>query len=210
MFKKISIPLFWLLFFGFFLIFTLPNLFSYAKNGLPGYMGDTLLQNQLRFIVHVYFGTIVYITGFIQFTPYFRNRNLWLHRKLGKLYIFSSLVCIGTLALIIPEGLCTACRPSQYIVTCLWLLFILLAYGFIRRRQVEWHRRFMISSFICAAYFVTVRVVDKFAMGLFRAVTKDEAVAMLISDISVWLVPLVIFWTPWLHADFVNKPRMAP
>lgn len=198
MLKKITITGFWLLFFGFFLLFTIPRFVSYAKNGLPDYMGETLMHSQLRFMIHVFFGTIVYITAFIQFIPYFRNNNIGLHRKLGKVYILSSLVCIATLVLMVPEGLCIACRPSHYIVTSLWFIFILLAYYFIRRRNIEWHRRFMISSFICAAYFVSIRIIDLFAMDFFKAITKDESMAMLVSDVFVWAFPLAGFWLYWL------------
>ncbi len=194
MLKKIFITSGWLLFFGFFILFTIPRFISYAQTGLPDYMGATLMQNQIRFIIHALSGTIVYITAVIQLTPYFRNKHISLHRKSGKVYIISSLICIATLALILPEGSCVPCRASQYIVTGLWFIFILTGYYFIRVRNFEWHRRFMISSFICAAYFVTVRVIDLFAMRYFTALFKNEGTALLVSDVFVWAFPLSIFW----------------
>lgn len=196
--KKILTTCFWLVFFCFFLLFTIPNLISYATNGLPEYMGETLLHNQIRFIIHAFFGTIVYVTAYFQFNSNFRNKNIKLHRNLGKVYILSSLVCIVTLALMIPEGLCVACRPSHYIVTSLWLFFILAAYYSIRRRNIESHRRLMISSFICAAYFVSVRIIDLLAMPLFYAFFENEDLALLASDLTVWALPLFGFWFYWL------------
>ena len=59
----------------------------------------------------------------------------------------------------------------------------------------------MISSFICAAYFVTIRVIDAFAMGVFNSVFPNESTAFLASDIFVWLVPLLLFWMYWLIRD---------
>jgi hypothetical protein len=59
----------------------------------------------------------------------------------------------------------------------------------------------MISSFICAAYFVTVRVIDKFTMPFFYSITETEDQALLVSDISVWLVPLFVFWLYWWIRD---------
>ena len=64
----------------------------------------------------------------------------------------------------------------------------------------------MISSFICAAYFVSVRIVDKFAMPFFYSITKTEDKALLISDIAVWAVPLIIFHTVWFVRD--NKTKL--
>ena len=201
MLAKISILVFWLIFFGFFLIFIGPKPFLLLENGWPEYMGNTWLQKRLWFSLHIIFGTVVYVTGLIQFTPSIRNKNIKLHRKLGKLYIISSLICIGTLTIILPQGLCEACRPSQYIVTSLWLVFIVLAYYFIRQRKILQHQRMMIRSYICAAYFVTVRIVDHYMMGFFKAVFPNPDDQYLYSDMSVWLVPLILFQVWWIYSD---------
>lgn len=177
--------------------------------GFPPYSGKTWLNNRLWFALHIGAGLLVYAIGIIQFTSALRNRYIKLHRLLGKVYIVASLVAIVTLAFIIPDGLCKPCKISQTIVTTLWLLFILSAYYFIRQRRIEWHRRMMISSFICAAYFVTVRVVDKFAMSFFYKTTKTEDQALLVSDISVWFVPLIIFWSYWFITDRKNKSGLT-
>ena len=59
----------------------------------------------------------------------------------------------------------------------------------------------MISSFICAAYFVTVRVIDDFGMIIFNAVFPNESAALLASDLFVWLVPLILFHLYWVIKD---------
>jgi uncharacterized membrane protein YozB (DUF420 family) len=97
------------------------------------------------------------------------------------------------------------CRTSNYIVTSLWLIFILSGYYFIRQGKIIAHQRMMVSGYICAAYFVTVRIVDEFAMPFFNSITKTEDQALLVSDISVWLVPLTIFWLYW----WVNDKRAS-
>jgi uncharacterized membrane protein YozB (DUF420 family) len=101
----------------------------------------------------------------------------------------------------IPDGMCAACHPSHYIVTSLWLLFIVLAWYFIRQRKIVQHQRMMIRSFVCAAYFVTIRVIDKFAMGVFNYLFPDESTAMLVSDIFVWFMPLLFFEIYWRIKD---------
>jgi uncharacterized membrane protein YozB (DUF420 family) len=91
--------------------------------------------------------------------------------------------------------------PSQYIATTLWLIFIFFALYFVRKRKIILHRRLMISGFICAAYFVTVRVIDRFGMQIFKSFFYDEKTALLISDIFVWAVPLAACWLYWLMSD---------
>lgn len=199
MLKKILLTVGWLAFFGYFLYRYVPNVWEYTTQGFPSYSGNTWLNNRLWFALHISAGLLVYAIGIIQFTSAIRNRNIKLHRLLGKFYIIASLFCILTLSFMIPNGLCKPCRISQSIVTSQWLLFVLSAFYFIRQRKIEWHRRMMISSFICAAYFVTVRVVDKFAMPFFYSITKTEDQALLVSDISVWAIPLMICWTYWLR-----------
>lgn len=200
MIRKILILLFWLTFFGYFLYRYIPNIPEYTT-GFPPYAGKTWLSNRLWFALHITSGLFVYAIGIVQFTSAIRNRYIKLHRLLGKVYIICSLISIITLAFMIPNGLCPPCRISQTIVTSFWFLFVVLAYYFIRQRKIEWHRRMMISGFICAAYFVTVRVVDKFAMPFFNSITKTEDQALLVSDIAVWLLPLISFWSYWLMKD---------
>jgi uncharacterized membrane protein YozB (DUF420 family) len=176
----------------------------YLIDGIPAYMEKDSTFKKIIFGLHIFSGIIVYCTAVLQFTPAIRNKYILFHRRTGKLNIVASLVCITALYFMIPQGLCTPCQPSHYMVTSLWLLFVLLAYYFIRKRKIVQHQRMMIRSFICAAYFVTVRVIDQFAMGLFNTVFKDEDRALLASDIFVWLVPLILFEFYWRFISSKN------
>lgn len=209
MIKRILVIIFWLAFFGYFTYRYIPTVWEYTTQGFPAFAGKTWLNNRLWFALHNSAGLIVYVIGIIQFTAAIRNRYIKLHRMLGKIYIAASLVAIVTLAFMIPDGLCNPCRISHTIVTSLWLLFVIVAYYFIRQRKIEWHRRMMISSFICAAYFVTVRVIDKYAMSFFNSITKTEDQALWVSDISVWAVPLTVFWLYWLIVDKRAESRIT-
>lgn len=190
------VKLFWFLFFGFFLYKLIPK-YQYIVEGIPEFMGKTKLFDQWIFALHIFSGIIVYTTAVLQFTPSIRKRNISLHRRTGKVYILASLLCVITLFFMIPQGLCSPCRPSHYIVTSLWLIFVLFAFYFIKNQNVLLHQRMMISGFICAAYFVSIRVVDLFAMPFFYLITKSKDQALLVSDVSVWLIPLIMFWTYW-------------
>jgi len=59
----------------------------------------------------------------------------------------------------------------------------------------------MISSFICAAYFVTIRLIDAFAMDTFNYLFPNESTALLEFDLFVWTVPLLLFNMYWLIKD---------
>ncbi len=200
MLKKISIILFWLAFFGFFLYKLIPKYKYLTNDSLKHWGSNTTIDNSI-FALHIFAGIIGYCTAILQFTPSIRNNYISFHRKTGKLYIISSLLCITTLYVMIPRTGCTACRPSQLIVTSLWLLFISLAFYFIKQRKIVLHQRMMISSFICAAYFVTIRVIDAYAMNIFYSLFPNESTAFLASDIFVWLVPLLLFNLYWLIKD---------
>ncbi len=200
MLKKISIAIFWLAFFGLFLVMLLPK-YKYLSNDTLQHWGSKSTFDNSIFALHIFDGIIVYCTAILQFTPAIRNKYISFHRKTGKLYILSSLLCITTLYVMLPRTSCTACIPSQFTVTSLWLLFILLAFYFIKQRKIVLHQRMMISSFICAAYFVTVRIIDGFAMDMFYYLFTNKSTALLASDVFVWLVPLLLFHLYWFISD---------
>ena len=200
MLKKISIAVFWLAFFSFFLYKLIPKYKYFSDDTLEHWGSNSAFDNSI-FALHIFTGIIVYCTAILQFTPAIRNKYISFHRKMGKLYIFSSLLCITSLYIMIPRTWCIACRPSQFTVASLWLLLILLAYYFIKQRKIVLHQRMMISSFICAAYFVTVRIIDAYAMGIFYYLFPTESTAFLASDLFVWLVPLLLFHLYWLIKD---------
>ncbi|HLP36884.1 DUF2306 domain-containing protein [Lacibacter sp.] len=200
MLKKFSIAVFWFAFFGFFLYKLIPK-YKYLTNSSLEHWGDKSTFDNSIFALHIVAGIVVYCTAILQFTPSIRNNYISFHRATGKLYIISSLLCITTLYIMIPKTWCIGCRPSQLTVTSLWLLFITLAFYFIKQRQIVLHQRMMISSFICAAYFVTVRVIDAYTMDIFYALFPNKDTAYLASDVFVWLVPLLLFWMYWLIRD---------
>ncbi len=200
MLKKILVSVFWFSFFGFFLYKLIPKHVYFTSDDYKHWGGNTTFDHSI-FALHIFAGIIVYCTALLQFTPAIRNKYISFHRKTGKLYILSSLLSIITLYVMIPRTWCISCRPSQLAVTTLWLLFMILAFYFIKQRKIVLHRRMMISSFICAAYFVTIRVIDAFAMDGFNYLSPTESIALLASDLFVWMVPLLAFNVYWLISD---------
>ena len=202
MLKKISIAIFWLAFFSFFLYKLIPK-YTYLTNDTLKHWGSNSIFDNSVFALHIFAGIIVYCTAILQFTPAIRNKYISFHRATGKLYIIASLICITTLYIMIPRTWCIGCRTSQLTVTSLWLLFVVLAFYFIKQRKIKLHKRMMICSFICAAYFVTVRVIDAYAMDIFYALFPNKTTAYLASDVFVWLVPVLLFNIYW----FINAKK---
>lgn len=200
----------WVLFFSFFLFLIIPKA-AFFTEGFPPYIGFENNFQRAAFVVHILAGIIVYITGIIQFTPAIRSRYISFHRKIGKLYILASLVCVVGLYILLPifSSDFFWMEVSHYGNGTLWLLFVILAYIFIRRRNITLHRRCMISSFICATYFVVIRIVDQIAMPFFRSITSGEDGAMAVSDFSVWVLPLSFVWLYWFISDR-RKNNMLP
>lgn len=189
---------FWLVFFLLFLLFLFPSI-TYLSSGFPEYLGRTTFISKFWFFTHIISGVLIFVIAPFQFSTSFRKRNVVQHRRIGMIYILLSIYCILTLYVsILPNSSCKSCMISQYMVTTLWLAFIVTAYLSIIRKRILLHQRLMISAFICAAYFVTVRIIDNTSMGFFNFIAKNEPQAYFISDIVTWLVPLVIIWSYWM------------
>jgi len=189
---------FWAVFYILCLLFIFPTL-TYFITGIPEYLDRTTVTSKFWFVSHIVSGILIFAIAPFQFSSTIRNRNLTRHRKMGKAFILLSMYCILTLFMsIIPKSLCESCKASQYLVTTLWLVFLVAAYLSIIQKRIALHQRLMISAFICAAYFVTVRIINLTSMGFFNYISKDESQAYFISDIAAWFVPLSIVWIYWI------------
>ena len=145
--------------------------FLSMDQGLLDSKSDSLLTNpawNLFFYLHIYFGGITLLSGLTQFMKKLRSRRLQLHRILGKVYVLS--VIISGIA-----GLYIAFYATGGIVASLgfgalavfWLATTLTAYFYIRRKQIEIHRNWMLRSYALAFAAVTLRIyLPSFTMGL--------------------------------------------
>jgi hypothetical protein len=91
MLKKISIAVFWLAFFGFFLYKLIPKYRYLTDDSLKHWGSNTTFDNSI-FALHIVAGIFVYSAAILQFTPSIRKNYISFHRASGKLYIFSSLL----------------------------------------------------------------------------------------------------------------------
>ncbi len=139
--------------------------------GLLGMKSEALLSNifyNVGFYVHIIFASISLLIGWIQFSSKIRNRNLMLHRNVGKVYIISALlsssggIYIGFFS---TGGLVTAI--GFIFLGVIWFYTTLLGYRTIRDKKIAQHQRMLIYSYACCFAGVTLRIYQPFLMMYF-------------------------------------------
>ncbi len=196
--RKSLLVLFWAALIVVSIHFYMENAVAYFFGYRNERFGETLLSNQLFFVLHMAGGTCALFLGPIQFWSWFRNGYLKIHRILGKVYIIGSLVAgVSALRLSVLNG-CQACRYSLLVLSILYLFFTAAAYYSIRGYEIEAHRQFMIRSYVCALAFVLVRLPVGWMFGLVEA----SAERGIVIEWFFSLVPLFVveFWLTWLPA----------
>ena len=120
------------------------------KFGLLASKSATLLADNLwntMFYIHIVFGGIALLIGWLQFNKKLRLKNMQLHRIIGKVYIFSVLLSalsgfyIGYFAtggIIAKSGFMT--------MAAAWFLTTFFGFTEIKKRNIIKHQKLMIYS----------------------------------------------------------------
>lgn len=130
--------------------------------GLLASKSDALLHSVVwtgAFYTHIGFGAIAMLCGWTQFSRKIRNRNISLHRTLGKIYLVA--VSLSGLA-----GLYLAFFATGGLVSSLgfgglalaWVFTTSAAYKTIRQKEYDAHERWMIRSYALCFAAVTLRI----------------------------------------------------
>ncbi len=143
------------------------------RHGFLGSKPPELLQSNIwltAFYQHIFFGAIAMLTGWSQFSKRIRNRNLKLHRTLGKVYLVS-VILSGLagfyLALFANGGMVSILGFSGLAIG--WLSTSILAYLSIRKKEIDQHQYWMIRSYAFCWAAVTLRIwlpLFQFGMGI--------------------------------------------
>ncbi|MGS2760997.1 DUF2306 domain-containing protein [Sinomicrobium sp. M5D2P9] len=130
--------------------------------GLLGSKAEELLSSglyNLGFYGHIAFGGLALLVGWLQFGAKWRQRNIGLHRKIGKVYVLSVLIsglCGFFIGFYATGGIIPA---SGFIsLSVVWLTTTVLGFDAARKRQIDRHGKFMIYSYACCFAAVTLRV----------------------------------------------------
>jgi len=148
-------------------------------------------EKAVWYATHIAGGGVALFLGALQFIAPLRSRFRAYHRQAGYAYAIASIISVGGLFALMPLRY-TVFVPSQVVVACLWLLSVALAIRAIRAGNVLTHQHNMARGYLFAAYFVTVRIVDKYLMGLLEPLVNSEDARLAHSDWLAWVLPLVI------------------
>lgn len=111
------------------------------------------------FLIHVAGGILALFLGPWQFWGGLRNRQLSLHRWLGRIYLLA--VFLGGLAGLYLAAIAFGGLPSQFgfsSLDVLWLATASLAYLRVRQGNLEAHREWMIRNYALTFAAVTLRL----------------------------------------------------
>lgn len=132
------------------------------KFGLLSSKTDVLLADILwntMFYIHIIFGGIALLIGWLQFNKKLRLKNLNLHRKIGKVYVISVLLSAISgfyIGLHATGGL----SPKLGFTTMalVWFFTTLFAFTTIKNGNVLKHQKLMIYSYAACFSAVTLRI----------------------------------------------------
>jgi uncharacterized membrane protein len=165
--------------------------------GIEEMKSDALLSNtfyRIGFYTHIIFAAIALLVGWVQFSSKIRNRNLRLHRVIGKFYIITAL--LGSMGgIYIGFSSTGGLVPATGFVSLglVWFYSTLRGYLTIVDRKIEHHQRFMIYSYACCFAGVTLRAYLPFLIMYFGDfISAYKVVAWLCWVPNLVVVSLII------------------
>ena len=132
------------------------------KFGLLSTKKPELLHNlcwNINFYIHIIFGAIALLIGWLQFNLSFRQRNIKRHKQIGILYVVSALlsslsgIYIGYFAT--GGNLASIAFMSLGVV---WFYTTLMAFITVKNKNIIAHKKLMIYSYSLCFYAVTLRI----------------------------------------------------
>lgn len=134
-----------------------------------------LLHYQIAFFTHVYTSIFVLILGLFQFSKRIRIRYVKFHRAAGKVYVSLVLGVAGPSGLIMGYyangGWFT--QISFCLLAIFWIWFTYLAYHYIRKGEVQKHRKFMLRSYALTLSAISLRLFKWLIVIIFELPPMD-------------------------------------
>ena len=130
--------------------------------GLLSSKEDELLKNLIwnaGFYMHILLGGLSLLIGWTQFSPKLRNRNISMHRQIGKIYVLSALLSAlagSYVALFATGGWVSA--VGFFCLACIWFLTTFKGYTHIKNGRIDQHEKWMIFSYAACFSAVTLRI----------------------------------------------------
>lgn len=179
------------------------------KFGLLQTKSEELLSNlgwNVAFYTHIILGGVALLIGWTQFSRKLRDKNIKLHRTIGKVYICSVLLSsvsgmyIGFFA---TGGMWASIGFIS--LAAIWFTSTLIAYLTIRKGKVDIHYKMMIYSYAACAAGITLRI----WLPLLTLLTKDFVSAYLITAWLCWVPNIVIAYLYIRRNNKSLKPNLS-
>ncbi len=172
-----------------------------SKAGILKIKPEALFLNpfwQVGFYMHIIFGGLALLIGWVQFSQWIRSRSLKFHRQTGKVYVTAVLLSAVSgfyIAFYASGGLPVVLGFMS--LSCIWCYTTLMGYIRIRNGQVEQHKKLMIYSYACCFAAVTLRL----WMPLLYKITGNFMTAYMI--VAWWC------WAPNLAVAYLLTRKRA-
>ena len=165
-----------------------------------------LLNNNfymICFYLHIIFGGIALLIGWVQFSKKLRRKNLNLHRIIGKIYVTSVLIS-GIpgfyIALHATGGLSPKLGFS--IGAVIWTVLTYLGYYTIRKGRVDAHKQLMMYSYAGTFGAITLRIWLPLLILVFGEFIKAYQIVAWLS----WVPNMIVVY----FIISKSKRRLAP
>lgn len=140
-----------------FLVISLPPYFTGdpARSRVPA----TFFLHYPLLVGHVMFASVAIVTAVAQIWPGLRRRHPALHRRAGRVYVFTAIpaaLCAMAIGAVTPFGPILA--VGNVVLAALWLWFTIKGFLAGRERRFAEHRRHMVRSATLALSIVTNRI----------------------------------------------------
>jgi uncharacterized membrane protein len=135
----------------------------------PG-LKDSFLAHPLGIYLHIFPAIIALALGPLQLSSNLRDRRLRLHRWIGRIYLGAGVLIGGTAGLYMAQFAFggTIAQLGFALLAISWLYTGLRAYLYIRKGNIDCHRKWMIRNYSLTFAAVTLRLYIplSFLMGI--------------------------------------------
>ena len=186
------------------LIFVALSSFYYVAGDLKFYAldEDTLgrfWDIKWWLIGHLTTAIIAVVLGPFQFWTRFRNRNIQLHRTLGKIYIIAIIItsiCATYLAWNTAVKIHFTYALTLQVGAIVWFITVAMAYRTIRLKRIRQHKEWMIRSYIVTLVFISFRFFNEYldAAQIGTFVERAATIGYLSTFVPLFLAELIFNW----------------
>jgi uncharacterized membrane protein len=114
-------------------------------------------------LLHITSGMVAVLIGPFQFSKRLRQRNLQLHRILGRVYFIAVLLgSIGAASMAIGTTFGWAWGFSLVSLALAWSTCGAMAYYAVRQKQIQLHQEWMVRTYIVTFAFVSFRLLNDY------------------------------------------------